>query len=205
MPCPPPPRVVRSAPCGPRSSPRCSSNGDAVIRDCAQDSSLSKTYTQAEYKDALAHLPKDVKEYTDCQDVIRRAQLSAAGGGGTGAGGSGGSGAGAGVGSGGGTGGGAAPTAGGSGNGLNDVTNAIATASPKERAALQQAIAGGGPVTVNGRDLSPGALSRGDLSSNTSIPGPLIVVLILLALGTVAALTPTLLTVVRSRRHGPLA
>jgi hypothetical protein len=183
-------------------------DGDAVISDCALDSKLDKSYSQAEYKDALANIPTDVDEYTDCRDVIRRAQLGAAGGG-TGNGGSdAGSGGGVGgTGSTGGTAGGApgADAAGGGGNGLDDVDNAIAAATAAERDALTKAIAGSSPVTVGGRDLSPSALSRGDLSSATSIPGPLLAVLILLALGTVAALTPTLRTVVRTRRHGPLA
>jgi hypothetical protein len=183
-------------------------DGDAVISDCAQDSQLSKNYTQAEYKDALANIPTDVDEYTDCRDVIRRAQLKAAGAGGSGTGDGGGSSAGGVGGTGGtGTGGGGTGATGdaGGGNGLNDVDTAIAAASPQERDALTKAIGGSTPVTVGGRELSPSALTRGDLSSSTSIPGPLLAVLILLALGTVAALTPTLRTVVRSRRHGPLA
>lgn len=175
-------------------------NGDAVIADCAPDEQLSRTYTQAEYKDALAHIPADVDQYTSCRDVIRRAQLKAAGVGGGGSVGGGGGG-----GSAGGGGGGAGAPGGPTGaSSLNAVDTAIAAATPAERTALTKAMSGSGPVTVGGRDLSPAGLQRGDLSSSTSIPAPLIAVLILLALGTIAALTPTLLELVRSRRHGPL-
>ncbi len=170
-------------------------SGDDVVKDCAEDSQLSKDYSQQEYKDALADIPADVDQYTDCRDVIRRAQLKAAGAGGGG-------GAGSGFG---GTGGGGTGTPGGpGGNGLNAVENAIAAATPAERDALTKAMTGGEPVTVGGREISPSALTRGDLSTSTSIPGPLLAVLILLGLGAVAALTPTLRTVVRSRRHSPI-
>ncbi len=182
-------------------------NGDAVIQDCALDEQLSKSYTQAEYKDALAHIPGDLDQYTSCRDVIRRAQLQAAGVGG-GAGGSSSGGVGGGAGGGGTGGGGGVPGVPGDGNnnGLDDVDNAIAAASPAERDALKHATAGSDPVSVGGRTISPSALTRGDLGgSSTSIPTPLLVALILLALGTAAALTPTLRTLARSRRHGPLA
>ncbi|MEZ5120415.1 MAG: hypothetical protein R2736_02365 [Solirubrobacterales bacterium] len=59
-----------------------------LIRDC-QDGSLSGHYSQKELRTALANLPSDVDEYTNCRDVIRAAQLSGVsgstpGGGGTG-------------------------------------------------------------------------------------------------------------------------
>lgn len=50
-------------------------SGDTVIEDCADDGELSRTYSQAEYKQALANLPADLDEYTDCRSTIRRAQL----------------------------------------------------------------------------------------------------------------------------------
>ncbi|MCW3000016.1 MAG: hypothetical protein JWN65_3565, partial [Solirubrobacterales bacterium] len=70
-------------------------SGSTVVSDCALDSKLDKTYTAKEYKDALKNIPTDVDEYTDCRDVIRRAQLAQAGAGNSsGGGGSSGSGAG---------------------------------------------------------------------------------------------------------------
>lgn len=50
-------------------------SGDDVLQDCADDTELSRTYSQAEYKSALSKIPADLDEYTDCRDIIRQAQL----------------------------------------------------------------------------------------------------------------------------------
>src|SRR5215213_9929968 len=55
-------------------------SGRDVLRDCADDEVLSKTYTQKEYRDALSKLATDNAEYSDCESVIRRAQLEQAAG-----------------------------------------------------------------------------------------------------------------------------
>ncbi len=52
--------------------------GTAAVEDC-QDGRIDGTYTAAEYRDALKSIPTDVDEYTDCRDVLRAAQLRAAG------------------------------------------------------------------------------------------------------------------------------
>lgn len=49
-----------------------------VLRDCALDSKMDQTYTPKEYADALADIPTDGNEYTDCADLIRQAQLDRA-------------------------------------------------------------------------------------------------------------------------------
>jgi len=54
--------------------------GQDIIRQCLATDSVSGHYTQQDYQYALSHLPSDVAEYSDCQDVIRRAELAAAGG-----------------------------------------------------------------------------------------------------------------------------
>jgi hypothetical protein len=58
-------------------SPVQASSGD-VIRDCSEDGSLEKRYSQKELSGALDNLPSDLDEYTDCRTVIRRAQLAGA-------------------------------------------------------------------------------------------------------------------------------
>src|SRR5919201_2764191 len=109
-------------------------SGRAVIRDCTDDGQLSKTYSQKDYRDALANLPTDVDEYTDCRDVIRKAQLGGAAGGG-----------------GGGNGGPGAP-GGGSGGGGATTPN-----GPPQSAALAQAQKGGGaPLHNRDRPGTPG-------------------------------------------------
>jgi hypothetical protein len=143
-------------------------SGKQVIRDCTDDGALSKSYSQQDYKDALAHLPTDVDEYTDCRDVIRHAQLGGAGGtrnDGNGGGSAGGGGFG---GSGGG------PTA--------------TPGSPQEQGDVAKARSGSDstPVTVAGRTVTPGAsrFTSGDL--HNSLPTPILVALIMLGAGTVA-------------------
>jgi hypothetical protein len=50
-------------------------SGADVIRDCAQDGKLDKTYSQKELQQADQNLPSDIDEYTDCRQAIR-AQMS---------------------------------------------------------------------------------------------------------------------------------
>lgn len=159
----------------------------ALYKDCQDNSRLSKTYSAKEYQDALKNIPADLDEYTNCRDIIRRAQLSAAGGGPSGSDSNGAGGDGA-------TGGG---TGGSSGGGANSFEAAIAGASPAEKSALEQATSGATPVLVGGRQLRPD--SPGALSAGNSLPTSLVVVLVLLALGAAAALAPNAVT--RVRRH----
>ena len=49
-----------------------------VIKDCVKDSRLNGDYSQAELRKALARLPTDIDEYTDCRDQIRAAMAGAA-------------------------------------------------------------------------------------------------------------------------------
>jgi len=50
------------------------------LDDCSKQGQLTHTYSPAELRHALATMPADVKEYTDCYDVINRALLAAVGG-----------------------------------------------------------------------------------------------------------------------------
>jgi hypothetical protein len=59
------------------SAPAHASSGD-VIRDCSEDGTLNRNYSQQELAGALHNLPSDLDEYTDCRTVIRRAQLAGA-------------------------------------------------------------------------------------------------------------------------------
>src|SRR4051794_41554818 len=56
-------------------------SSSAVIKDCTDDGVIQGHYSQQDYKNALANLPTDVDEYTDCRDVIKRAQTGGTGGG----------------------------------------------------------------------------------------------------------------------------
>ncbi len=50
-----------------------SSSATAVITDCRDHGKLTQTYTVAALRNALATMPADVAQYTDCQDVIQTA------------------------------------------------------------------------------------------------------------------------------------
>jgi hypothetical protein len=153
-------------------------SGSAVAKDCA-DGTLDGRYSAKDYADALANLPADLDEYTDCRGQIRRAQLgggAGSSGGGTSGAGAGGATAGGGTGANGDTGTGGAPV------------DPLATASPVERAAFQKAVlAGSEPVELDGRPVTPGALGGAKSNGLTDLPTPLLVMLALLAAGGLVA------------------
>lgn len=116
-------------------------SGSAVLNDCADDEQLSKKYSQQDYRDALSNMDADVRQYTNCEAVIRQAQLAAASSSaGNGGGGSGGTGGGFAGGTGSGTGG---PTA--------SAAETLAKATPEQKRELAQAVeAPPAPVTLPG-------------------------------------------------------
>ena len=54
-------------------------NGNAVIRDCADNGQLDKHYSQKDLRDAYNNLPSDIDEYTDCRAIIRAAMAGGSG------------------------------------------------------------------------------------------------------------------------------
>jgi hypothetical protein len=143
-----------------------SASGEAVIKDCTDDGVIEGHYSQQDYKSALANLPTDVDEYTNCRDVIKRAQLGATGGGSSGPG---------------------APGA--PGGGTPTGGDPLATATPAEKAALAAAQANGGskPLLIGGKLVQPGKLGFGGLGSPTTLPASLIAVLVALGIAAAAA------------------
>jgi hypothetical protein len=156
--------------------------GDAVIKDCTHNGTLTKQYSQKAYQQALAELPADVDEYGDCRQIIRDAQLGAAGGGSNGS-----------------------PA-----GSIPGVGAAAATPhTPAEQAALAQATTkGDAPVKVStgsgkgsgtsngtgGEPLVPGASSFDAGGLTHGLPTPVIIVLVLIGaaaiIGVVLALRP---------------
>jgi hypothetical protein len=139
-------------------------SGADVIKDCLKNGRLTHTYSQKEYKQALANMPTDVAEYSDCQAVIRAAQVGLGRGSGTGTG--------------------REPFSG--------ATPQEAAAVQQQIAAAQKT--GGKPQRIGtGKEakvVTPGALSYRAVSAATSeLPTPLLVlvVLILLCAGYAAA------------------
>jgi len=141
-----------------------------ILREC-QEGRLTGDYTAKQIRDARNNIPDDLDQYSDCRDVLSRALQSQAGGSGDGAGGGTG---------GGGTGG------GGGGDGGGEV---LTPSTDADRAALQSAAtAGGQPLQIAGRPVTPG--EAGALRND--LPTTLLVVLILLAAATAAATAPFL-------------
>ena len=59
--------------------PVASASAGQVITDCNSHGQLTRSYSTGELRSALASLPADVKEYTNCYDVIQRALLAQVG------------------------------------------------------------------------------------------------------------------------------
>ncbi len=142
-------------------------SGADVIDDCTDDEVLSKTYTQQEYKDALAELSSDSDQYGNCRSVIRRAQLKALSdarsGGQATANNTNGSGA----------------SGGGFGN--PPAAKQLGSATGDERAAVDTGrTARPTPISLEGVAVRPGIASSSDL------PAPLLILLALMLAGALA-------------------
>jgi hypothetical protein len=157
-------------------------SGQDVINDCSDHGRLTKSYTQKEYRDALAHMPTDLDEYTDCRDIIRRAQLNLGSGGGGGHGGA--------------TGG----STGGGSTGGGTPASAYDGLSPADQARARRDAAdagrrGAAPQRIADTEVNPGALAFHDVSSVSELPTPMIVLALLILVGVLA----TFGYVIRSR------
>ena len=125
--------------------------GATIIERCTHGQSLGG-FSQQDYRRALQELPTEVEEYSECGNLIRRAQLAAAGGaGGLGAG------AGAGPGSG-------APVP--------------LPLTPAERSALRHiAQTGSAPQLVGNEVVSPGVVHASVASAVSTLPNSLLALL----------------------------
>lgn len=161
-------------------------SGADVIRDCTDNARIDDQHGPQDYAEALANLPSDVDEYTDCRQIISDARRNppqqSSGGGGGGNDGAGGG--------------------GGGGGGKNDGGGTSATAKAKPNRgevagarATRAEAPKGPPVVPSGSRLADERVQRG-------IPLALLLVIGLLALATLAALTAS---VVRRRRRRTIA
>jgi hypothetical protein len=168
-----------------------------VIADCNANGHLTGHYSRGDLQSALNGMGADVKEYTNCYDVVRRALLASAAAGGKNSGGSGGGGGslgggGGSLGGGGGSlGGGGTSGSGGPGSpghsgsrGYGLGGSAVSTRGVYSTPADAVASSPGSPnpVQLDGSTVSPGSAGVNAGSSLRSLPAPLIVVLILLVI-----------------------
>ncbi len=160
-----------------------STRGD-IISDCSDDGQLQGTYKPSALRDARQHLPSDVSEYTDCSDVLRRAELPDNGRR---------SGAVAGPSSapGGPVPGGGAPPAPGASSGGGVTTNPILPSTAADQQALAGARQSGAqPVTVGGQKLLPSTAALRTGYKAGGLPASLVVALVLLGLAGLALSFP---------------
>lgn len=156
---------------------------EAIYDDCQDNGRLDKRYKDADYRKALKDMPEDLDEYTNCRDLVRAGldgvdTTGGGNGGGTTAGG-------------GGVGGSAGGTGGPSdlpqGNGVGSVPlgpegkplNPEIDAAPQERAELNAA--------RSGETIKPTSAGVRPGEPNGEMPRPLIALLVLAAIGGLAA------------------
>jgi hypothetical protein len=141
-----------------------SASGADVIRDCNDHGHLTKTYSQKEYRQALAQMPADVRQYTDCEDIIRRAQL------------------------------GEPPTSDPAANTANPFGSASPEEVAQAQKDIEAARQGGGAGQVIAGDVVyPGALSYTKVSAAVSdLPTPLIVLVGMIVAAALGLLIPKL-------------
>jgi hypothetical protein len=180
-------------------------SGRDVLRDCADDEVLSKTYTTAEYRSALNQLATDSSEYSNCESIIRRAQLDAASGRNRGGGSSSGA-------TGGGTTGGGTPSAGGGSPSAGAApttppapgSDPLAGLNFDERKALDEARSGTGSSQVRlgaGPTVAPpGATRAPNVAGDADLPGPVAALLVLLAAAAVLVTATRIRSRVADRR-----
>jgi hypothetical protein len=121
--------------------------GTTIIERCTHGQSISG-FSQQAYRRALAELPTEVEEYSDCANLIRRAQLQATGRGG------------------------------GSGPGRNGALPIATPLSPRERTALAKAQKSGtAPLRIGSRLVQPGIVHTNVASAFSTLPDPLLAIL----------------------------
>lgn len=146
-------------------------SGDDVIQDCNDDRVLSKTYTQAEYKEALANLPGDVDEYSDCRDIIKRARLRKATG-----------------------------RDSGGDSGATGSPGAKPKLAKHKQKKIERQINSPELATATPLRIGDALIKPGDLRSSSTIPAPLIAVLVLALLGAAGASAIAIRRIVLGRR-----
>ena len=147
---------------GVTAAPAAAATRYEIIDDCADDSRLQGRYTLAELRDARRNMRTEAAEYTDCADVLRRAELALM----------------------------ETPSAGGAVTpGDSQPPSSQAPASAEERVVLQKARLTPAPVTVRGREIEPGSAGFTPGAVRNELPGSLLPVLFGLAMLCAAACT----------------
>jgi hypothetical protein len=134
--------------------------GEKIIDRCTHGESLGG-FTQKQYQQALKDLSAGTEEYSNCAQLIRRAQLAAAGSAGSGN----------------------------SGTGTAPPSAVAVTPTPSEQRAIARApSAGAAPLQVGGQTIHPGVVHVDIASALSSLPTPLLATIAFLLVGLLLAL-----------------
>jgi hypothetical protein len=130
-------------------------NEISKIYETCVNGTLPTGYSQQAYSQAIMQMPAELAEYSDCPDLIHKAQLAAAG-----------------AGSGGG------PGSGSGGSGGVGSTAAVAAPTAAEQHTLEGIPhASAPPVHVNGEVIDPGVVHVNIASALSTLPTPLLALL----------------------------
>ncbi len=148
--------------------------GEQIIHRCTHAESLSG-FSQAAYRQALKDLSAGTEEYSNCAQLIRQAQLAAAGAG----------------------------RAGGSGGGsAAPAPNTSAAPTPSERQSIAHASsAGAAPLQVGAQTIHPGVVHDDIASALSSLPTPLLATVAFLAICLLAVAGASLRNRIRNVRR----
>ena len=72
--------LAATAACGVFAAPAAANYQDLLLDACGRDGKVNGTYSQEDYRKALANIPADADQYSDCRAILRAAQLAAASG-----------------------------------------------------------------------------------------------------------------------------
>jgi hypothetical protein len=159
------------------ASPAAASGATKILEACGEGR-VPSGYSQQAYNQALKQMPPYLSEYSDCADLIHKAQLASAR-----------------TGSGGGPGG--PGEAGGSGSAAP-----VAAPSPAEQHTLESVPhSGSTAVRVGGEAIHPGVVHANIASAFSTLPTPLFALLAFLLTCALLILGATIRNHVRARRH----
>jgi hypothetical protein len=125
-----------------------------ILEECAAGT-LPTGYSQQAYNQALKQMPPELAEYSDCPDLIHKAQFARAAG--------------------------SRETGGAGGPGAGTSAASVAAPTPTEQRTLERVPhAAAPPVPVGGEVLHPGVVHVNLASALSTLPTPLLVLLVFL-------------------------
>ncbi len=157
------------------AAPASGSEATRILEACS-NGTLPTGYSQQAYSQAIKQMPPELSEYTDCPDLIHKAQLAGAAGSHGGPGGSSGSGGG----------GSAAP---------------VAPPTPSEQRTLEGVPHTSSPVHLDGEVIHPGVVHVNIASALSTLPTPLLALLAFLLACALLLLTRAVRNRRRAREH----